>query len=100
MRWTSSYDWTVNERTAREAISRPQSELLWHRLGDPRASDLWLDDNLLHYDQLAASTSRVWGCVDLSYSWGLAVIRDNARRKRWRWGEEKPRWLVRERGYG
>lgn len=96
MRRMASNDFSANERTAREAIPRPQSELLRYRLGDPRASDLWLDDNLLHYDQLAASPSRVWGCVDLSYSWRLAVIRDTARHKRWCGGEDKPRWLVRE----
>lgn len=100
MRQTTSPDLSVNERTAREAITRPQSQLLWHRLVDPRASDLWLDDNLLHYDQLAASSSRVWGRVDLSYSWRLAVIRDTTRHKRWCLGEDKSRRLVRERRYG
>lgn len=68
MRSTSSRDMSANEGTVREAISRPQSELLKHRLCDPWASDLRLDDNLFHHDQLGAGTSRVWRCVDLPQS--------------------------------
>lgn len=101
MRRTTSQGSSANDRTVSEAIPRPRSELLWHHLGDPQALELWLDGNLFHYDQLAAGTSRVRGCTGLgSYSWRLAVIGDDARHERWCWGQEKPRWLVRERSYG
>lgn len=100
MRRTTSPRSLANERTIGQELRRRPSELLWHRQGGPIASELGLDDNFFHYEQLAKSASRVRGCAHLgSYGRRLAVIRDNARHKRWCWSEEEPRWLVRERGY-
>lgn len=101
MRRTASHGLLANERTVGEALLRRPLKLLRHRRNELRASDFCLDNGLFHYDQLATTDSRVWGCAGLgSHDSELAVIRHNARHERWCLGENKPWRLVRERGYG